>query len=114
MNILFFYTFLSTWFASKLIHQEPEFAWTLDTLGECVGMSKATLVRHFQEVVGMAPMAYISDWRIMKAHNLVKHTATPMEQVASSTGFASSKTLSRAFRRHYGCTPSELRRAKDL
>ena len=100
--------------ALTLIHQEPEFAWSLETLGERVGMSRATLVRHFQDIVGMAPMAYIADWRIMKAHSLVKHTVTPIEQIADATGFASARTLSRAFQRHYGCTPSGLRKSPTL
>ena len=99
--------------ALTLIHQEPEFGWTLATLGERVGMSRATLVRRFQEVMGVAPMAYIADWRIMKAHNLVKYSVTPLEQIADATGFASARTLSRAFQRHYECTPSELRRSKN-
>jgi transcriptional regulator GlxA family with amidase domain len=97
--------------ALTLIHREPEFDWTLSSLGERAGMSKATLVRRFQEVVGVAPIAYITDWRIMKAHNLIKHSATPLEQVADATGFASARTLSRTFKRHYGCTPNELRRS---
>ena len=96
--------------ALTLIHQEPEFNWTLSTLGERVGMSRATLVRRFQEVIGTTPMAYITDWRIMKAHSLIKHSATPFEQIADATGFASARTLSRAFQRRYGCTPNELRR----
>jgi len=99
--------------ALTLIHREPEFDWTLSMLGERTGMSKATLVRRFQDVVGIAPMAYIMDWRIMKAHNLVKHSATPLEQVADATGFASARTLSRTFKRHFGCTPNELRRSQD-
>jgi AraC-like DNA-binding protein len=98
--------------ALTLIHEEPEFSWTLTSLGERVGMSKATLVRRFQEVIGVAPMAYIADWRIMKAHSLIKYSATPFEQIADATGFASARTLSRAFQRHYGRTPNELRRSQ--
>lgn len=96
--------------ALSLIHKEPEFEWTLPVLGERVGMSKATLVRRFQEVVGVAPMKYISDWRIMKAYNLIKYSSTSLENIASSLGFSSGKTLTRAFNRHYGYTPSKLRR----
>lgn len=99
--------------ALMLIHQEPEFNWTLTSLGERVGMSRATLVRRFQEVIGVAPIAYIADWRIMKAHSLVRYSATAFEQIADATGFASARTLSRAFQRHYGCTPTELRRSKN-
>jgi AraC-like DNA-binding protein len=99
--------------ALTLIHREPEFNWSLTSLGERVGMSRATLVRRFQEVIGVAPMAYVADWRIMKAHSLVKYSATPFEQIADVTGFASARTLSKAFRRHYGSTPSELRRSNS-
>lgn len=95
--------------ALSLIHSNPEFDWTLDTLGTRSGMSRATLIRKFQDIVGVSPMAYLSDWRIMKAYDLVKHTATSLDRVAESTGFASSRTLSKAFKRHYGFTPTELR-----
>ena len=95
--------------ALSLIHREPEFNWTLALLGERVGMSRTTLVRHFQGVVGVAPMAYLANWRIIKAYNLTKYTSAPLEQVAEGTGFASARTLNRAFQRHYGYTPNELR-----
>jgi AraC-like DNA-binding protein len=98
--------------ALTLIHREPAFDWSLSLLGEQVGMSRATLVRRFQEVVGVAPMAYITSWRIMKAHKLVRSSATPLEKIAEATGFSSARTLSRTFKRHYGCTPNELRRSK--
>jgi transcriptional regulator GlxA family with amidase domain len=48
----------------------------------------------------------------MKAHEIVKHTMQPLEQIALATGFASARTLSRAFKRHYGCTPHEMRRSQ--
>ncbi len=97
--------------ALALIHKEPEYEWTLSVLGDRAGMSKATLVRRFHEVVGMAPMTYISDWRLMKAYSLIKHSMTPLEQIAEFTGFASARTLTRAFQRHYGSSPSALRRS---
>jgi AraC-like DNA-binding protein len=100
--------------ALTLIHQEPEFNWTIATLGERVGMSRATLVRHFQSSIGLAPMAYILNWRMMKAYNLIKYSNSNLEQVAEHVGFASARTLSKAFQRQYACTPSELRNALSL
>ncbi|MGI9294740.1 MAG: cupin domain-containing protein [Pseudomonadales bacterium] len=97
--------------ALTLIHQEPNFDWSLQSLGERVGMSRATLVRHFEDAVGMAPMKYIVSWRVTKAYNLIKHTSTPLERIAELVGFASASTLSKAFQRHYDCTPNQLRRA---
>jgi len=94
----------------SLIHRDPAFDWTLASLGEQVGMSRATLVRHFREAIGVAPMAYIQNWRIMKAYNQIKYTSTPPERVAESTGFGSVRTLNKSFQRHYEYTPNELRR----
>lgn len=85
--------------ALALIHQQPEFNWSLTSLEARVGMSRTTLVRHFEECVGMTPMRYITNWRIMKAYNLIKYTATPLEQIAERVGFASARTLGTAFQR---------------
>ena len=95
--------------ALTLIHKEPEYDWSLSSLGERVGMSRATLVRRFQDVVGIAPMAYVNDWRIMKAHKLVRYSSMSLQQIAEATGFGAARTMSRTFKRHYGCTPTELR-----
>jgi AraC-like DNA-binding protein len=96
--------------ALTLIHREPAFDWSLSSLGEQVGMSRATLVRHFKDAIGVAPMTYIANWRIMKAYNLIKYSSTPLEQIAESVGFGSARTLNKSFQRHYDCTPNELRR----
>ena len=98
--------------ALSLIHRQLAYDWSLASLGEQAGMSRATLVRRFQDVVGVAPMAYITQWRIMKAHKLIVSSLASLEQIASTTGFASARTLTRAFKREYGCTPNELRRAQ--
>jgi transcriptional regulator GlxA family with amidase domain len=73
-------------------------------------MSRATLVRRFQDAVGVAPMTYIKNWRMMKAYGAIKYTHAPLEEIAASMGFASARTLAKAFERQYGFTPTELRR----
>lgn len=93
-----------------LIHKKPAFNWSLAILGDQVGMSKATLVRHFKDAIGVAPMSYIANWRIIKAYNLIKYSSTPLEQIAGSIGFGSARTLNKSFQRHYGYTPNEMRR----
>ncbi len=97
--------------ALSLIHQKPEFNWSLSLLGEQVGMSRATLGRHFQDTVGVTPIAYITSWRLTKAYNKVKYTSAPLEEIAESVGFASARTMGKAFYRQFDCTPSELRQS---
>ncbi len=95
--------------ALMLIHRNPETNWTVTALGKQIGMSKATLNRHFQHTVGQTPMAYIKNWKMMKALNLVKHSSFSLEQIADLVGFSSARTLNKAFFRNYAHTPSHAR-----
>lgn len=99
--------------AIKLIHEEPAFQWSLSLLSERVGMSRATLVRHFQDTMGIAPMVYVRNWRILKAYNLIKDSRITLDNIAESVGFMSANALSKAFQRCYNCTPGELRTSKQ-
>jgi len=96
--------------ALELIHQSPQFEWTLDLLAEQSNMSRATLIRQFKNTVGVPPMAYILNWRMIKAHHLLKYTSKTIDQISEQVGFSTARTLSKSFRRHYGITPSEFRR----
>ncbi len=96
--------------ALELIHQKPNESWTLSLLGKKVGMSSATLVRHFQTTVGVSPMAYVANWRMTKAHSLVKYSNLRIEEIAEATGYLSTQTLNKAFKRHFNYTPNELRK----
>lgn len=96
--------------ALTLIHRETAHDWSLTSLGECSGMSRATLIRQFEASVGLSPIAYLMNWRLVKAYNLVKYSSSTLEQVAEAVGFGSARTLNKAFQRRYGKTPSGLRR----
>jgi AraC-like DNA-binding protein len=95
--------------ALALIHANPGHHWTLNELGEKVGMSRSTLVRHFQFSVGIAPMTYVGNWKLAIAYNQTKYTMVPLSQIAENLGFASVSTMNKAFRRNYDCTPAALR-----
>jgi len=94
----------------ELIHRHPARPWTLESLGREVGMSRATVARRFGQVVGMPPLQYLSNWRLMKAHHLVSQSSLSLEAIAAAVGFGGGSALSRAFRRRYGYTPTQLRR----
>ncbi len=96
----------------ELIHRHPETSWTLESLGERVGMSRATVARQFHKAVGMPPLQYISNWRLMKAHHLARYSTLPFEEIAEQVGFSSARSLSKAFQRRYGYTPARLRKSQ--
>jgi len=95
--------------ALQLIHQSPAEDWTLESIAGAVCMSRATLARRFKEAVGTAPIEYLTHWRLLKAHDLVKHSNASLEKIAEQVGFASAQTLARSFKRQFGYTPSSLR-----
>lgn len=97
----------------RLIHGSPEFSWTLDILSDKVGMSRASLQRHFKSALNISPMAYLGQWRMAKAYHLLKHSNLSLEEIADAIGFSDARTLSRAFQKHYGATPSALRRRQQ-
>jgi AraC-like DNA-binding protein len=94
----------------QLIHQNPERQWTLDIICDVVGMSRATLQRKFKAGIGVSPMVYISRWRMAKAYQLLKYSNLSFESVADVIGFSDARTLSHAFKEHYGDTPSQFRK----
>ena len=99
--------------ALELIHLNPEMPWTIYELAKRVALSRATLVRRFRESVGAPPIEYLTRWRLLKAHQLVRHSAGSIEQIASRVGFSSAQTLTRAFKRQFGKTPSDLRSVRS-
>ncbi len=98
--------------ALSLMHTQPDKDWTLDELGKQIGMSRATIVRHFQDAVGMAPIAYLNHWRRLKAYQAIRYTDESIDKIAISLGFTSGQTLSRAMIREMGVSPGELRKQK--
>ena len=96
--------------ALDLLHREPATPWTLDELAKQAVLSRATLVRRFRESVGLAPIEYLTRWRLLKAHRLASNSDDSIGRIASRVGFSSDQTLTRAFKRQFGITPSSLRR----
>jgi len=93
----------------ELIHKYPKKQWSLESLGEKTGMSRATLVRQFNNTIGITPMKYLANWRMARAYYLVKYSSKTFEHVAECVGFSTARTLSKAFQQYYGFTPNELR-----
>ncbi len=55
-------------------------------------------------------MAYIAEWRLQRALNLLAATSDPIKSVAHSVGYQSPAAFTRAFTERFGCSPKERRR----
>ncbi|MGW6912441.1 cupin domain-containing protein [Kitasatospora sp. NPDC054939] len=95
--------------ALRLIHDRPARPWTVATLAEETGVSRATLARRFGELVGEPPMAYLTGWRLALAADLLGRSDATVDAIARQVGYGSAFGLSVAFKRVYGTRPSEHR-----
>lgn len=92
------------------IHADPARAWTLETLASGVHVSRATLAARFRSLVGVPPMAYLTQWRLRLGADQLADLHLTTAQVAESVGYASPFSFSTAFSRAYGCSPTAYRR----
>src|ERR1700712_133976 len=60
--------------ALTLMHEQPEAPWTIETLARAVDVSRATLARRFNELVGEAPLGYLTRWRMELAAKRLRDT----------------------------------------
>jgi AraC-like DNA-binding protein len=97
--------------ALRLMHAEPATPWTVSTLADRVGVSRATLAKRFSKLVGEPPLTYLTRWRItLAADLLVEREAATIAEVARAVGYSDAFALSAAFKRIRGVSPSEFRR----
>jgi AraC family transcriptional activator of mtrCDE len=99
--------------ALELIHRAPEKPWTVGSLASATGMSRSRFAERFRELLGVAPVGYLSDWRLQKALSLLEDSQCSVQQVASRSGYKSSAAFSRAFTGKFGRPPTAFRRVGE-
>jgi AraC-like DNA-binding protein len=97
--------------ALKAIHAQPEEALSVESLAKSAGMSRSSFAEHFRELVGMTPMAYLTQWRMLRAGALLVTTRLPVADVAESVGYSSEAAFNRSFKRTFELSPAAYRRS---
>jgi AraC-like DNA-binding protein len=97
--------------ALRLIYHRPEQPWTVATLAGAVGCSRAVLARRFTEAVGEPPISFLTGWRLALAADLLRSSEDTIAAVARQVGYSTPFAFSSAFKRAYGISPNEHRRA---
>jgi len=98
--------------ALALLHERPAASWTLDQLGKEVGLSRSALHERFVQLIGQAPMAYLTQWRMQVASNLLLTTTAKVAAIALDVGYDSEAAFARAFKRATGQPPASWRRER--
>ncbi len=92
--------------AMALIHESPERKWTVTDLAAAVNVSVSLLDDRFREVLGVAPIRYLTGWRMHVAQDLLASTDLGVGSIARRVGYESEEAFSRAFKRLHGEAPS--------
>jgi AraC-like DNA-binding protein len=95
--------------AIRLLKGDPARAWTVASLAAEVGVSRALLARRFTDAVGEPPMAFLTEWRLALAADLLRDTDATIGAVAHQVGYGSPFALSTAFKRAHGVSPKQYR-----
>jgi AraC-like DNA-binding protein len=96
--------------ALGLLHAQPERGWTIDELAAAVHVSRSTLVRRFNVLVGEPPATYLTRWRMELAARLLRESEQPVGRISHLVGYSSEFAFSRAFSKHRGEPPGRYRK----
>lgn len=95
--------------ALRAMHEDPAHPWTTAELAARAGVSRTTLAKRFTELVGDGPVAYLTEWRMTLAADLLTRPELTVAAVARRVGYADAFGFSAAFKRLRGESPSAYR-----
>jgi AraC-like DNA-binding protein len=95
--------------ALRMLHNNPAHPWTVASLAQQIGISRAALARRFTDLVGEPPMAFLTGWRLALAADLLRESDATIGAVAEQVGYGSPFALSTAFKRVRGVSPQQYR-----
>jgi AraC-like DNA-binding protein len=95
--------------AMRQFHADVAAEWTVATLAAAAGMSRSSFAEQFRTRVGMAPLDYLTRWRMYRVRRALLETDLAFGEIAGRNGYRSRTSCSQSFRRLYGHPPGELR-----
>jgi AraC-like DNA-binding protein len=95
--------------AMALMHEKPEYPWTLQDLSRRVGVSRSPFAARFTRLVGEPPMTYLLRLRMQRAARALRERKVPLIEAAQLAGYGSEIAFGKAFKRLMGITPGAYR-----
>ncbi len=83
-----------------------------DLLARDMAMSRASLYKKLQTMLGVTPTDFIRNVRLKRAARLLADTSLTISEIAAQVGFATPRNFSTQFKKMFGVTPSEYREPK--
>ena len=93
----------------ELMHEKPEWNWSLEELAAHGGLSRAAFALKLKKTLGDSPLHYLTTLRIQKAMELLRNTSQNLEWVSDQVGYADAFSFSKSFKKMLGLSPKEFR-----
>ena len=95
--------------ALRMIRDEYQSKFTIDTLSCVCNISKYHFCRIFKTVTGMSTMQYLNDYRLKIADAMLSSTKSSLAEISVKCGFEDLSYFCRLYKKHFGHTPGKLR-----
>ena len=93
----------------RTLWQHAEELASVSEFAQLCGVSQAHLTRLFQRYDQETPATMLRRFRLRRVRELLENTHQTIAQIADDLHFGDPYTMSRAFKRHYGYSPSTIR-----
>lgn len=95
--------------ALAAVHRAPAQPWTVASLSKQAGLSRSAFSARFAQLLGTAPMHYVTEWRMQLARRRLQRSSEPLATIAERVGYGSEAAFCKAFKRTFGVPPSSAR-----
>lgn len=92
------------------MHRDSAQGWTLESLAQTAGMSRASFAQRFHDLVGTTPIEYLTRWRMTQAELMLRNPQVSVASAAERVGYETEAAFRRAFKRVHGVGPGSIRR----
>ena len=93
----------------QLKYSEPV---KIDKIAYSLGLNRSYLTRLFKDATGYSLQEYLLTYRMKMAVKLLADNSLSVAQVAANVGYTDTFTFSKAFKRHFGKSPSDYRNVR--
>ncbi|AWF83434.1 AraC family transcriptional regulator [Microbulbifer sp. A4B17] len=95
----------------RAMHAAPDRSWTVPELAREAGLSRSAFFARFNQIVGVAPMSYLLNWRMTLAKHMLRSGQQSISEIANRIGYGSPSAFSTAFTRYVGSPPARYSKA---
>jgi len=81
-----------------------------DNMADAANLSRFHFTRLFKKTIGITPIQYLTNIRVLKGAELLYETKYSVEDIALEVGFANANYFTKVFRKSTGMTPGQFRK----